>query len=870
MRNNITYIKISFVLITIFLLIPIKTFAYPYNSVISNSSCAGITKGTGKDGAIDIGITGEKCINDETETQGAGGGMYLCAQEELGIWTDYFHEKPGQTGKTKTTYYYVPFRIDAWSNDNGDWTIQSGLGIATCPDMQLSYKTTTTIGDPINNLAGKKNAKIVNISYMDVNNDWFEFGSSTINAFREYRVSPDKISVTSLSNGKSITDSNGKLVENAGEYSVQINISKLTTNGPQGLGYNGTNKFLGSVGNSRAIHYFVPLKITIEYDNETYKPDPCLETVNGISPQLYAYKNRGKCCDAYPETCCLNDDGRINEDILKIKNIRPDVFNFCCSRGDHGYRHGLAYYDVKLPILQTFYNGIDAVGSIYNYCLETCNDIAEYYYDNTANSPSYCCQQYPLKNPNRCKKTENCNTGKCSNDSYFTSNYQCCCDANPDDDRCTYKTWKSSGLSCSNFPTNVDASFGTGTVAEGSSSDGRTKENITFTKYDMLEKMKSNIVKSGMGFDYNISVRHQILKAAPISYDYYSEGYGKTTAIKEAKKEIDKYLLMTADEKNKVTETSSKFIFSTLSPEPDNYVLDSEIELLPDPIKIKKYISICYEDYDNIDDRYEKECDTFEYVAEKIYTYTYDLKLQQKYIAKDDASIATSYGSEEEEINYLDGGTKFYTEVKTNTGIYDFYVKLDESETGVTGNLKNYEDKGFFCQYGVVNEIENNDKFNCGTIENPTPCDEDDGGNPKPSRNFYFRPISLNEPFPNRDPGSNWSGTIKGSSSVTKENQYIKKSSTGNSNGNSVYSNENEDAKYRIKLTPALIRDIKEYNEQQENNVKGYLDWDTMISAAYNNADLISSFWTNAQISWDDNNRDIPEESYRRTKIGDF
>ena len=775
------------------------------------------------------------------------------------------------------SYYYIPYRIDAWSHDDGSWATMSGLNIPVCPDMSLSFKTTLSMGDNINAFNGLKNAKIISIDYMSNytgnSNNYHEFDEPTIRALERYSVSANNVTITSLSTGKVITDENGSLKQNAAEFSVKININKLSTNQVQGLGYNGTNLFLGREGFSRAIHYFVPLKITIEYDGD-YEPNPCTETVNGVSPTIYAYQHPGTCCDEYPETCC-NDSEKIN----KIKDTRPEVLDFCCTNTtdkilpswlNAEWTQKLQSY--PLPTFKhpdNYFN--EWTTKFYNSSEDaicpTCDNINAYYYNSSTNSASQCCLLNPTKYTSRCEAPEVCNTRRCSSNSYFNNNYQCCCDANPDDERCANQSWASSGLSCSDSPTRINASFGEGTVAEGSSSSGRIRENISFTSYYTLEEMKNNILKSGTGFDYPLSVRHQVIKSARTSYNYYRDGLGRNAAINMAKSEIDNYLNLTGSERSKITNTSSKFIFST-SGKQEQYVLNGAINELSSTTK-RTYIGVCYEEYDG-EDTY-KECDEFLYDYETLYTFTYDLTLKQKYISKQDASIATSYGSESQKKQYLDGGTKFYTEVNENTGIYDFYVKLDDSATGVSGNLKNYERNGFACQYAVVNEIKRNDKFDYGTRENPTPCADNEK---RKGQNFYFRPISLVNPFPDRSPGSNWAGTIKGSNSVTKVNEYIKKSSVGHSNGDSVYGNSNEESKYEITLTPDLISEIKKYNKKQEQDSgKGYLNWDTMKSVnrtSYNTPDLISSFWDDSEINWGNNIKKIPSTTYRTTKIGDF
>ena len=840
MKYNRFYIKFIFILLLCFF--PNIVSAAERHTVIDSSSCNGVTEGTpfNSDG-IYYSVNSD-CVWDMSQDEVDGGGMYRCINDRsLKIWTNIVNTPIGQTGKRIKSYIYLPIRIDAWANSGGGWNSVSGFNTSICPNMKLYYETTLDLGDEyVNSFNNLKNAKISDISFINLNDPYTisRLDAHTLQRLSEYSV--QNVRIHSLSNGWDITDSNGKIINKQIKFKTEID--RLYTNSYGGLGFNGTNGYLVQSG-ARALHYLVPIQITIEYDNEDYEPDPCEETVNGITPQQYAYAN-GKCCNYYPEACCED----VNY-ILSIKDSRPEILEFCCIDNYEGIPYGNSA-EQGLPLLYTFkhyfyndyYTKFSNVGedAICPQCTQE-DDYYTYNYNGEIRK-SRCCEigQYRDRYSDKCEVSNKKETDN----------------------------WKSD-LSCSKEPTNINAPYGTGTVAEGTNNSRNISENITFTDYKSLDEMKSDILKSGTGFDYDISVRHQIIKEASTDYNDCSNlnSPSCTTSPEIAKQraisEINSFLTLTNNEKNAINNTSSKFELVS-DDKTEYYVLKSgSPKETENPRENSTTISAAYKSC-NYNTYGGLVCYRnrvyFTYVYKKTYTYTYDLTLRNQYIAKQDASLAVDYRQKverdektintDEKNSYLDGGNKFYTELTTNTGIYDFTIKLkDENNLGVTGKLKNYNN-GFTCQYGVVNQIRKNGSFDCGP-NGDLPCPDEDG------RGFYFRPISLFDPFPNREAGLNWREYYN---EETGGYQYITYSDNPANidKQDKVYSNE---PMYSVTLTPSLISDIKRYNREQNRNY----GWTNMSSSTYNKLDSISNFIS-------DNSYGIthPNNNDRRDKVGDF
>lgn len=150
-----------------------------------------------------------------------------------------------------------------------------------------------------------------------------------------------------------------------------------------------------------------------------------------------------------------------------------------------------------------------------------------------------------------------------------------------------------------------------------------------------------------------------------------------------------------------------------------------------------------------------------------------------RYISKD-----SNCDSNEE----IDGGFLYYIPLKEKTGT-NFPVEVYIQELSIV-NIMNWQ----------LN-------YKCGVDCQQKLFDLDKGG-----YLYYFRPISLTEPFPNRDPGVNWINWI----SDRKNKERLE----------DTYSTQNN-LEYTVTLTLDDINAIKEHNANSE---RGYLDYSININ----------------------------------------
>lgn len=134
-------------------------------------------------------------------------------------------------------------------------------------------------------------------------------------------------------------------------------------------------------------------------------------------------------------------------------------------------------------------------------------------------------------------------------------------------------------------------------------------------------------------------------------------------------------------------------------------------------------------------------------------------------------------------------------------GGYLYYIPLKE-RTGTSFPVEVYiQDLSFIS---VMNWPLN---YSCGVECQQKLFDLDKGG-----YLYYFRPISLTDPFPNRDPGVNWINWI----SDRKNKERLE----------DTYSTQNN-LEYTVTLTLDDINAIKEHNANSE---RGYLDYSININ----------------------------------------
>lgn len=129
--------------------------------------------------------------------------------------------------------------------------------------------------------------------------------------------------------------------------------------------------------------------------------------------------------------------------------------------------------------------------------------------------------------------------------------------------------------------------------------------------------------------------------------------------------------------------------------------------------------------------------------------------------------------------NYLSKGPMYFIPLKYPTG--NFYVDADISNMSSLTNM--YWSANYKC------DVECQQKF----------YDLDDGG-----YLYYFRPISLRQPFPNRNPGNNWINWIQDGDNAER----LADTYTSNNN-----------IEYYVNLSNSDISNIKKYNA--DTNYKG-------------------------------------------------
>lgn len=168
--------------------------------------------------------------------------------------------------------------------------------------------------------------------------------------------------------------------------------------------------------------------------------------------------------------------------------------------------------------------------------------------------------------------------------------------------------------------------------------------------------------------------------------------------------------------------------------------------------------------------------------------------LYDAFIDKQTSNVV--YGNYEGD-KYIAKGSMYFTPIKYPSG--QFPVKAT------------------FSGLSSINSMKWNATYECG-IECQQKLIED-------KYVYYFRPISLSEPFPNnRTPGSNWIDWIN--------NEENKKRLLN------TYTSSNN-LEYTVNLTNTDIANIKKYNEEKNFEGKGYLDNSIDING---NSDFIKKY----------------------------
>ena len=155
-----------------------------------------------------------------------------------------------------------------------------------------------------------------------------------------------------------------------------------------------------------------------------------------------------------------------------------------------------------------------------------------------------------------------------------------------------------------------------------------------------------------------------------------------------------------------------------------------------------------------------------------------------------------------------------YSTFGTDNKFNDYIIGTGANSFYRNGSKKYGKDIEYECTYQVLDDP----SIICTPGTSDANCPEEAGGS-----DLIYRPISLHYPFPGEDgsirnPGQNWASYWDSSSATTSlEYLYIK-----NNRGVADYNVYRLDPMYEIKLTPAVMAIIKEYNKQQENKTASY------------------------------------------------
>lgn len=804
-------------------------------------------------------------------------GMNSCAQQKLendGIFgsvsttlLEHYNEETGRY----TVYYYDAARIDVWGNKSNDWETNTGLGIKTCPGMRLKYYTTTDLPysitehwDEIQNI---KLESVSSINYNYIKSS--ELNTETQKFWQAYQVFGAKIT----ENGINIDKKN---------FSYIVDISKLETIQDDKLGWNG----LGTENDTRVFHYWLPYVavFSFEYKYEDPKKDCDDEKFASenqkycCNSQDYAYKNIGKCCSTYPETCCENTD----EALENWDNIDSSVRYVCCNSEDSVQINDTTLYSFmyyyKLYSLQPW-NRSKYETAMYQKCInmnicdynddddtypsccdrkensgnENCKDKCKW----DANAAIQCCDYDEYKNDARCQKT-------CDDTTYFRNNLTTCCNDkkaiqnNPDVCCDTNIIGEDKYNEYCNFEFKDDEELNGYTCMKNEkwnlkkttrSKYTRVIEEMQVIPIDYIKSIPS--INSGRGFSYDLKIAHTLT----INTIDFTEALPSIPLCKTVTNAQNSY--------NTYLETFTQ----ELSQKLNNYINNGDTGFT---LKLQNGISYNYNiignkeyyNYNFSKTRTESvSCmsggsltsQTINLYPKKIIItfdpYIYTLP---KYYINQFNDLDATYSSDN--INeFLEGGNKIYSNINDN-GYYDFSISVNNA--GVYESLSTTSN--YTCTYKVNNCLYNGKCIDEDCTDSSCSTSITDG-----TPDYYYRTISLSMPFPNnRRLGANWNYSLK--------KQYIDKQEDG---AESVY----RTPLYSITLTPETVKNIKDYNKEQ-NNKGGYLDWNT-LETTYNSNKRKSTFLTclsdgnscpsNDTISKIENIT-IPSNDIRLQKVGNF
>ena len=777
------------------------------------------------------------------------GGIVKCAQEYQRVELDAKRSYEVDGGKRTVVEQYFVARMDAWSaNGNpNSWKIIGEMGgNKICPGMYLKYNVSTkpTI---ISDYEEQKNFRLEGVGAWTPTDESAK--ATFISDNKNWDGVSDWLSQWGIPNLKAYNgwlDDNNHLI-----YTIEIPELKTYIGAVNGLlGYNGrTWKHSPS---TQGYHYYIPIKIVVSYENEEY--DPCKD-------QAYAYAHPEECCACdrpgekiyYPEACCGSE--------CWIDSIwydsRWDMPTLCCSDAEE-----VDYSGGTLTSLKTF-KYYSQQNKRLEFFREYIRDFAERNcpkcsWEVDSSDPNHCCNTEEYKNDKRCQQED----FKCGNpgDKSFSEKLTFCC-AETEATMKNNKKWKElctneklpqistdKNLSCKNLPYKMENAYTSNGIA--------VKDSITINVSNSHIPIKT--VNAGQGFEYNLIINNvtEVTGNGPDgTYYSYSELFDEVRNYNNNFSTIVSNI-----NRNKNSKFNNQNIkFSVNETYKFNYDITSA-NITPKDLSLnsKNKTFYYYELVCNMYDCwYEKRSATFPIYYQAKAQNNYTVKPYMYYIDiknKDEGVYASSSKNYENNNNYVRGGRLVYTKSTDKSGIYPFKITIQNG--GLTGTINATGDNAFTCEYKVLN------------------CIRDDDCKKETEESYYFRPISLNTPFPNNrletgKVGSNWLGNAA-NTSKSKVEKYITDS------GDNVYGT----IMYRIKLDSETIRMIKSYNKTQSSgNGKGYLDWSNMIGTKFNEfyrrSSLLECLANGENCSsglkkLDANSITIPNNTERERRIGDF
>ncbi len=386
----------------------------------------------------------------------------------------------------------------------------------------------------------------------------------------------------------------------------------------------------------------------------------------------------------------------------------------------------------------------------------------------------------------------------CKNsETYFNKHRKSCCDIS------SYPTGKKSicdnltdtaALSCSNNESSYSKTLET-------EINGKCKismqESIKFTGYNQSNTSALNI-ESGTGFEYPINVEHKI--SFDTSTDCDTQDYTENQADSMVR-DLNDFINDTTNKINEIDNQKYKFNYKKGTVTSYSYYSDMYSNLnianfiIPTEFKEIEYDYEydCSETIGGV--TFHKTCTesknkTVSFPKEESITFEYTLSLPKTYVNKNTGQVSLTEPTSSKEDWYY-GGRKFYTEISDQYQYNSFYIYYISDLANLELKLDTDPNKGFICKYLT------------------SPCITRNICNKKEEKGYFYRRISLTNPFPNsnREPGKNWTGMKSGK---TLADYYIV------DREDEAYTNP----MYEITLTSDLINEIRDYNATTD-----YFDW---------------------------------------------